>query len=47
VSNLGRPFTGLVLDSYLNSYTSLADVTRHLGVRAAQVAKVQELLARG
>lgn len=44
VSDLGRPFTGLVVDSYLNSYTSLADVTRYLGVRAQHVAKVRELL---
>jgi hypothetical protein len=47
VSDLGRPFTRLVVDSYLNSYTSLADVSRHLGLRAQQVAKVRELLARG
>lgn len=46
VSDLGRPFTRLVVDSYLNSYTSLADVSRHLGLRARQVAKVRELLAR-
>jgi Zn-dependent peptidase ImmA (M78 family) len=46
VSDLGRPFTRLVVDSYLNSYTSLADVSRHLGLRAQQVAKVRELLAR-
>ena len=46
VSDLGRPFTGLVVDSYLNSYTSLADVTRYLGVRAQHVAKVRELLMR-
>jgi Zn-dependent peptidase ImmA (M78 family) len=44
VSDLGRPFTGLVVDSYLNSYTSLADLTRYLGVRAQHVAKVRELL---
>jgi Zn-dependent peptidase ImmA (M78 family) len=47
VSDLGRPFTRLVVDSYLNSYTSLADVTRYLGLRAQQVAKVRELLMRG
>ena len=47
VSDLGRPFTRLVVDSYLNSYTSLADVSRHLGLRAQNVAKVRELLARG
>jgi hypothetical protein len=45
LSNLGRPFVRLVLDSYANSYTSLADVTRHLGLRAEQVAKVENLLA--
>jgi Zn-dependent peptidase ImmA (M78 family) len=27
VSDLGRPFAGLVVDSYLNSYTSLSDVS--------------------
>jgi len=47
VSDLGRPFTRLVVDSYLNSYTSLADVSRYLGLRAQQVAKVRELLMRG
>jgi Zn-dependent peptidase ImmA (M78 family) len=45
VSDLGRPFTRLVVDSYLNAFTSLSDVSRHLGVRASQVSKVQELLA--
>jgi Zn-dependent peptidase ImmA (M78 family) len=45
VSDLGRPFTRLVMDSYLNAFTSLSDVSRHLGVRASQVSKVQELLA--
>jgi Zn-dependent peptidase ImmA (M78 family) len=47
ISDLGRPFTRLVVDSYLNSYTSLADVARYLGLRAQQVAKVRELLTRG
>jgi Zn-dependent peptidase ImmA (M78 family) len=46
VSDLGRPFTGLVVDSYLNSYTSLSDVSRYLGLRAEQVPKVRELLTR-
>jgi Zn-dependent peptidase ImmA (M78 family)/transcriptional regulator with XRE-family HTH domain len=45
VSDLGRPFTRLVVESYLNSYTSLSDVSRYLGLRADKVAKVQELLA--
>jgi Zn-dependent peptidase ImmA (M78 family) len=45
VSDLGRPFTRLVVDSYLNSYTSLSDVSRYLGLRADKVAKVRELLA--
>lgn len=44
VSDLGRPFTRLVVDSYLNSFTSLSDVSRYLGLRAGQVPKVQELL---
>jgi len=46
VSDLGRPFTRLVVDSYLNSFTSLSDVSRHLGLRADKIAKVRELLAR-
>jgi Zn-dependent peptidase ImmA (M78 family)/DNA-binding XRE family transcriptional regulator len=47
ISDLGKPFTRLVVDSYENSYTSLSDVTRYLGLRAEKVAKLQELLARG
>jgi Zn-dependent peptidase ImmA (M78 family) len=47
VSDLGKPFTRLVVDSYLNSFTSLSDVSRYLGLRAGQVPKVQELLMRG
>lgn len=47
VSDLGRPFARLVIDSYLNAHTSLADVSRHLGLRGQQVSKVQELLGRG
>ncbi len=46
ISDLGRTFTRLVVESYLNSYTSLSDVSRHLGLRADKVAKVRELLAR-
>jgi Zn-dependent peptidase ImmA (M78 family) len=46
VSDLGRPLTRLVLESYDNSYTSLADVSRYLGLRAQEVAKVRGLLAR-
>jgi Zn-dependent peptidase ImmA (M78 family)/transcriptional regulator with XRE-family HTH domain len=45
VSDLGRPFTRLVVESYLNSYTSLSDVSRYLGLRADKVARVRELLA--
>jgi Zn-dependent peptidase ImmA (M78 family) len=47
VSDLGKPFTRLVVSSYLNSFTSLSDVSRYLGLRAGQVPKVQELLTRG
>jgi Zn-dependent peptidase ImmA (M78 family) len=47
VSDLGRPFTRLVLDSYLNSRMSLSDVARYLGLRAQQVQKVRELVLRG
>jgi Zn-dependent peptidase ImmA (M78 family)/transcriptional regulator with XRE-family HTH domain len=46
VSDLGRPFTRLVLDSYENAQTSLADVSRYLGLRAQQVEKVRALMAR-
>lgn len=46
VSDLGKQFTRLVVDSYLNSFTSLSDVSRYLGLRAEQVPKVQELLMR-
>jgi len=45
ISDLGRPFTRLVVESYLNSYTSLSDVSRYLGLRADKVAQVRELLA--
>jgi Zn-dependent peptidase ImmA (M78 family)/DNA-binding XRE family transcriptional regulator len=44
VSDLGRPFTRLILDSYLNSNLSLSDVSRYLGLRASQVSKVRELV---
>lgn len=47
ISDLGRPLTRLVLESYDNSFTSLADVSRYLGLRAQQVDKVRGLLARG
>lgn len=46
VSDLGRPFTRLVVDSYLNANTSLSDVSRFLGLRAEQLPKVQALLVR-
>jgi Zn-dependent peptidase ImmA (M78 family)/DNA-binding XRE family transcriptional regulator len=44
VSDLGRPFARLILDSYLNSNLSLSDASRYLGLRAGQVAKVRELV---
>ena len=47
VSDIGRPLTRLVLESYDNSFTSLADVSRYLGLRAAQVDKLRGILARG
>lgn len=47
ISDLGRPLARLVLESYDNSYTSLADVSRYLGLRAQQVDKLRDLLARG
>ncbi len=47
VSNLGKPLTRLVLESFDSSYTSLADASRYLGVRAEQVARVRQLLAKG
>jgi len=45
LSDLGKPFTQLVVASYQNAYTSLSDVTRYLGLKAEKVAKLQELLA--
>lgn len=44
VSNLGRPFTQLVLDTYAFDRLSLSDVSRFLGLRAGQVSKVRELV---
>ena len=46
LSDLGRPFVRMVIDSYQNSNLSLSDVSRHLGLRATQVAKVRELALR-
>jgi Zn-dependent peptidase ImmA (M78 family) len=45
LSDLGRPFTRLVLESYDNTFTSLADVSRVLGLRAQKVEKLRTLLA--
>jgi Zn-dependent peptidase ImmA (M78 family) len=47
VSDLGKPFTRVVVDSYLNSFTSLSDVSKYLGLRAGQVSKVQKELSIG
>jgi Zn-dependent peptidase ImmA (M78 family) len=44
VSNLGRPFVSLILESYLSSNLSLSDTSRYLGLRAGQVQKVRELV---
>jgi Zn-dependent peptidase ImmA (M78 family) len=44
VSDLGRPYARLILDSYLSSNLSLSDASRYLGLRAGQVAKVRELV---
>ena len=38
VSDLGRPFVSLILESYLSSNLSLSDTSRYLGLRAGQVA---------
>ncbi len=46
ISDLGRPFVRMLLDSYLNSNLSLSDTSRYLGLRASQVAKVRELVLR-
>lgn len=46
VSDLGRPFVRMVLESYLNSNLSLSDTSRYLGLRAGQVEKVRELAFR-
>ncbi len=47
VSNLGRPFTRLILNSYDESRMSLSDVSRFLGIRAEGVEKVRDILLRG
>lgn len=44
VSNLGRPFTQIVLNTYAYDRLSLSDVSRYLGLRAGQVPKVRELV---
>jgi Zn-dependent peptidase ImmA (M78 family) len=44
VSDLGRPFVSLILESYLTSNLSLSDTSRYLGLRAGQVQKVRELV---
>jgi Zn-dependent peptidase ImmA (M78 family) len=44
VSDLGRPFVSLILESYLSSNLSLSDTSRYLGLRAGQVEKVRELV---
>jgi Zn-dependent peptidase ImmA (M78 family) len=46
VSDLGRRFTSLILDSYENSRMSLSDVSRFLGIRAEGVQKVREIMLR-
>ena len=45
VSDLGRPFARLVLESYDSTFTSLSDVSRYLGLRAQKVDKLRMLLA--
>lgn len=44
ISDLGRPFVSMILESYLSSNLSLSDTSRYLGLRAGQVAKVRELV---
>jgi Zn-dependent peptidase ImmA (M78 family)/DNA-binding XRE family transcriptional regulator len=44
VSDLGRPFVSLILESYLSSNLSLSETSRYLGLRAGQVRKVRELV---
>jgi Zn-dependent peptidase ImmA (M78 family) len=44
VSDLGRPFVSMILESYLSSNLSLSDTSRYLGLRAGQVAKVREIV---
>lgn len=44
ISNFGRTFTRLVLDTYSSERVSLSDVSRFLGLRAEQVSKVRALL---
>jgi Zn-dependent peptidase ImmA (M78 family) len=46
VSDLGRPFVRMIIESYLNSNLSLSDASHYLGLRAGQVEKVRELAFR-
>jgi Zn-dependent peptidase ImmA (M78 family) len=47
ISIFGKPFTRLVFSSYENSYTSLSDVSRYLGLRPEKVSKLHDLLVGG
>ena len=44
LSNLGLPFTQLVLDTYAYERLSLSDAARFLGLRAGQVPAVRTLV---
>ena len=43
VSNLGRTFVGLILNSYNDKFITMADAAKYLDVVSHKVRKVQDL----
>jgi len=44
ISDLGRPFVGLVMMNYYQDRLTLSEVSEHLGVRVRHVPRVQEFM---
>jgi len=44
ISDLGRPFVGLVMMNYYQERLTLSEVSEHLGVRVRHVPRVQEFM---
>lgn len=44
ISDLGRPFVGLVMQNYYQERLTLNEVSEHLGVRVRHVPRVQEFM---